>query len=309
MKKQPLDSRWTSISLALFVVFLWATSWILIKIGLKEIPALTFAGLRYTLAFLALLPALFISGGVTEISSLSRVQLLKLIFLGVLLYVLTQGAQFLALDYMPAVTVNLIWSFSPIAVVLLGLWFLEERPTFMQFVGVLLSIAGALIFFFPARLPAGYKIGILVSVIGVLSNAGASVLGRDLNRRRDMSPLVVTIISMGIGSVILLAIGVALQGLPVIGWQGWLIVAWLAIVNTAFAFTLWNFTLRSLSATESSVINGTMLIWIPVLAVIILREQISSQELIGLVVAGLGTLVVQLRRPSILRRFLMRAGK
>ncbi len=28
---------------ALFVVFLWATSWVLIKIGLEEIPALTFA--------------------------------------------------------------------------------------------------------------------------------------------------------------------------------------------------------------------------------------------------------------------------
>jgi len=30
---------------ALFVVFLWATSWVLIKVGLEEIPALTFAGL------------------------------------------------------------------------------------------------------------------------------------------------------------------------------------------------------------------------------------------------------------------------
>ena len=40
---------------ALFVTFLWSTSWILIKIGLGDIPALTFAGLRYSLAFLLLL--------------------------------------------------------------------------------------------------------------------------------------------------------------------------------------------------------------------------------------------------------------
>jgi drug/metabolite transporter (DMT)-like permease len=276
---------------------------------LEEIPALTFAGLRYTLAFVALLPVLFLSGGGAQISGLSREKLFKLIGLGVLLYVLTQGAQFVALDYMPAVTVNLIWSFSPVAVVLLGLWFLEERPTLMQVVGVLVAIVGALVFFYPTRLPANYKIGVLVSVVGVLSNAGASVLGRDLNRSRDVSALVVTIISMGIGSVILLGTGIALQGLPAIGWQGWLIVAWLAIVNTALAFTLWNFTLRSLTATESSVINGTMLIWIPVLAVIFLREQISTKELIGLVVAGLGTLVVQLRQPAILRRFLIRGRK
>ncbi|HLA42405.1 MAG TPA: EamA family transporter, partial [Aggregatilineales bacterium] len=41
---------------ALFVTFLWSTSWVFIKFGLEDIPALTFAGLRYTLAFLCLLP-------------------------------------------------------------------------------------------------------------------------------------------------------------------------------------------------------------------------------------------------------------
>ena len=34
---------------ALFVTFFWSTSWVLIKFGLKDIPALPFAGLRYTL--------------------------------------------------------------------------------------------------------------------------------------------------------------------------------------------------------------------------------------------------------------------
>ena len=41
---------------ALFVTFLWSTSWVLIKLGLDAIPALTFAGTRYFLAFLVLLP-------------------------------------------------------------------------------------------------------------------------------------------------------------------------------------------------------------------------------------------------------------
>ncbi len=41
---------------ALFVTFLWSTSWVFIKLGLTDIPALTFAGLRYSLAFLCLLP-------------------------------------------------------------------------------------------------------------------------------------------------------------------------------------------------------------------------------------------------------------
>jgi len=45
---------------ALFVTFLWSTSWVLIKWGLPSIPPLTFAGLRYVMAFLCLAPALWI---------------------------------------------------------------------------------------------------------------------------------------------------------------------------------------------------------------------------------------------------------
>ncbi|HEU4864167.1 MAG TPA: EamA family transporter, partial [Candidatus Limnocylindria bacterium] len=43
---------------ALFVTFLWSTSWVLIKIGLDDLDLkpLSFAGLRYALAALILLP-------------------------------------------------------------------------------------------------------------------------------------------------------------------------------------------------------------------------------------------------------------
>ena len=39
--------------------------------------------------------------------------------------------------------------------------------------------------------------------------------------------------------------------------------------------TIWNYTLRTLTAMESSIINGTMLIQIAVLAWIFLGEDIS----------------------------------
>jgi drug/metabolite transporter (DMT)-like permease len=68
------------------------------------------------------------------------------------------------------------------------------------------------------------------------------------------------------------------------------------VVNTAFAFTLWNLTLRTLSATESSIINNAMLIQIPILAVLFLGESLTWRELIGLIVAGIGILLVQLGR-------------
>jgi drug/metabolite transporter (DMT)-like permease len=101
---------------------------------------------------------------------------------------------------------------------------------------------------------------------------------------------------MGIGSFLLLLAGFAMEGMPVINPKCWGIILWLALVNTAFAFTLWNHTLRTLTAMESSIINGTMMIWIPILAVLFLGEVITGKEIIGLVITGIGTLVVQLRR-------------
>jgi drug/metabolite transporter (DMT)-like permease len=299
-----LDAHLKAVLQALLVVFLWATSWVLIKIGLQEIPALTFAGLRYMLAFICMLPLVLLSSQRSSLRTISRGTLLRLLLLGLLLYTVTQGAVFLALAYLPAITVNLLWSFSSITVAMMGILWLTERPTRFQWLGVSLATLGAVIYFYPVALPANQLLGVLVAVIGILANAGASILGRDINRKREIHPLLVTTISMGIGAVVLLATGIAYQGMPPITLQGWGIIAWLAIVNTAFAFTLWNHTLRTLSAMESTIINGTMLIWIPILAVVFLAEKVTSKELIGLVVVAVGTLIVQLRQPIIISRLL-----
>lgn len=297
-------ARVTTVLLALFVVFLWATSWVLIKMGLQEIPALTFAGLRYGLAFLFLLPFAMRIQRRPSAVRLTRQMWGQLIILGLLLYALTQGAVFLALAYLPAVTTNLLWSFSTVVVALFGVVWLAEHPTRFQWSGIVLATLGALIYFYPVSLPQGYQVGLAVSVIGVLANAGSVIFGRKINRARELHPLLVTAASMGIGALVLLTAGIAMQGLPSIGLTSWVIIAWLALVNTAVAFTLWNYTLQTLSATESSIINGTMLIWIPILAVVFLDEQVTGKELLGLIAAGIGTLIVQLRSPATLQRII-----
>jgi drug/metabolite transporter (DMT)-like permease len=66
-----MNSRTTAVFQALFVVFLWATSWVFIKIGLQEMPPLIFAGLRYILAFICLLIVLLFSETRKELLSLS----------------------------------------------------------------------------------------------------------------------------------------------------------------------------------------------------------------------------------------------
>ena len=292
----PAAPRRSAALVALFVVFLWATSWVLIKFGLETIAPLTFAGLRYGLASLVLLPALRLSGAGAAVRSLTRRDVGRLCLLGILLYGVTQGAVFLALDALPAVTVNLLWSFSVIVVAGMAALWSSETPTALQWTGVFVATAGALIYLLPARLGLDQRLGLLAALVGVVVNAGSAVLGRDVNRSGSTPPVVVTAISMMVGAVMLLGAGLALEAPPTLDLRGWSIILWLAVVNTALAFTLWNGTLRVLTAVESSVINGTMLIWIPVLAAVFLGEHLSGKELAGLALVGLGSLLVQLKR-------------
>lgn len=133
-------------------------------------------------------------------------------------------------------------------------------------------------------------------LIGVLANSASGIIGRDVNRNKNISPIVVTFISMGIGALILLIIGITMSGFPVISLKTWLFLIWLAVINTAFAFTLWNLILRSLTAMESSIINGTMLIQIVILAWYFLDESISFQEGVGMMIAAIGAVLVQIKR-------------
>jgi len=281
---------------ALFVTFLWSTSFIIIKWGLIEIPPVTFAGLRYIIAFFCFLPFILRKKYVNEIRALSGMQLQKLILLGIVFYTFTQGSQFLGLSLLPSVAVSLMLNFTPLVVALFGIAFLNEKPTVMQWFGSAVFILGILIYFLPLTFAGNYSTGLVVMIFGVAANAGAALIGRDINRNKNISPLVVTFISMGIGALILLLAGLSLNGIPVISSKTWFYLLWLASVNTALAFTIWNLTLRTLTAVESSIINGTMLIQIAVLAWFSLGDRINLKAAVGLLIAAAGVVLVQIKR-------------
>lgn len=286
----------------MFVTFLWSTSWVLIKVGLADLPPLIFAGLRYLLASLILIAALLLRPTARrELAALDRRSWFLLAALGVVMYSLTQGAQFIALSSIPAVMVNLALSFTPAFVALLSIWLLAEPPTGLQWLGTLTLVTGAVLYTGLSGPAPGQTLGVVVAILGMAANGGAALLGRYVNRSGAHSPLVVTSVSMGIGSVCLVAAGLAVEGLPELDSRSWTIVAWLAVVNTAFAFTLWNHTLRRLTANESSVINNTMLIQVSILAWVFLGEALSGRQIAAVAVAALGALMVQLGRGSATR--------
>jgi drug/metabolite transporter (DMT)-like permease len=281
----------------------------LIKIGLQDIPALTFAGLRYALAFACLLPFALRPGqqasrpaglashpaGLALLRRLPARTWGQLIGLGLLFISVTQGAQYVSLVYLPAVTTSLLLSFSPVVVAMLSIRLLAEHPTPLQWGGTVVYLAGVVVYFYPVALPASQVVGPVVAIVAVLANALSSILGRHVNRSGELDPMTVTVVSMGSGAAVLLAGGVLTQGLPHLTPVHWGIVLWLAAVNSAFAFTLWYHTLRTLSAMESSIINNTMLIQIALLAWAFLGEELTGRQVIGMLLAGMGTLAVQLR--------------
>ncbi|RPJ24173.1 MAG: hypothetical protein EHM33_18705 [Chloroflexi bacterium] len=283
---------------AVFVTVLWASSWVLIKFGLRaSLPALTFAGLRYTLAFLCLAPFVLLnSTNRAAVRSLTRKDWVQLTWLGIIFYTLTQGSQFLSLAYLPAAMISLLHNLVSVIVGLFGMIFLHEHPSRGQWFGIALTVMGVAIYFLPLNIQGVQVIGLLIALGGALSNAASSLLGRQVNRPATRSPLITTFISMGIGALLLLVIGIAVQGLGQIDLQSWLLIAWLAVVNTAFAFTLWNKTLQTLSAVESSIINNLMLPQIAILAFVFLGETLNGKEIVGLILVSLGVIVVQLQK-------------
>jgi drug/metabolite transporter (DMT)-like permease len=147
-----MDKKLKSVLIALFVTFLWSTSWILIKIGLVDIPALPFAGLRYLFASIILFIYMIFTRKTHLISSLTKAQWKSLLIYGFILITLTQGTQFLALSMLPAVTLSLFLNMSPIFVLFLGFFFLKETINRVQLIGILLFFFGIIIYFYQVDL-------------------------------------------------------------------------------------------------------------------------------------------------------------
>jgi drug/metabolite transporter (DMT)-like permease len=187
-------------------------------------------------------------------------------------------------------------NFSTIFVAVIGIFSLREIPTRSQWVGIVIFLIGVLVYFLPQGGLVGTTLGYILAAGTVLANAVAGLLGRQANRDGRLSPRIVTGISMGIGAVILLVAGRLTEPWPTLSWVNILVIVWMGAVNTAFAFTLWNHSLRHLTAVESSIINNTMLIQIAILAWVFLDERLGWVAILGLLLAAVGIFLANRRQ-------------
>ena len=291
------QSHVAAIVTALVVTFLWSTSWVLIRWGLdnESLEPLTFAAIRYGLAAAVLAGWVLSRRSLRQsVRSIDRRMMMNLLLLGVLFYSVTQGAQFVAIDNQPAATTSLILSLTPLLVAGFGAVTLGERSSSRQWIGTALVAMGAWAYF-TGDLGATV-VGMTAALVSLAANVASGLLGRQVNRSEAVPPVVVTAISMWIGAVVLVGAGAVTEGMPSISARAWSIIAWLAVVNTALAFSLWNLSLRRLTAVESAGINNTMLIQIAILAWIYLSEPPGLAGLAGIVLVSIGVFLTQAAR-------------
>jgi drug/metabolite transporter (DMT)-like permease len=282
---------------AIFVTFLWSSSFILVKFGLLEVPPLLLAALRYGIAFTILGVISLMLG---ETKRIDRKNVTKvngkaaLIIAGICGYTIAQGFQVVGLFYLPAVTTSFLLNFTPIFVLLLGISFLGEKGSKIQMVGLAVAIAGGSVFFSEKLSGASQLFGITIVVISGVAWAVYMVVIRRIQRVGTFGSLKLTTATMGIGTLGLVILAVLIGGLRSVSLNAMMIILWLSLGNTTLAFLLWNHALRSIHAYELSVIQNTMLIQIAILAWIFLGELLTYFMIIGVILVILGVVLVQI---------------
>jgi len=274
----------------LLVTFLWSTSYVLMKIGLRVLPPLTFAAYRYIVASAVLLAVTLLRERGLPATGRS---LPKLFLLGLSGYSVAQGLQCVALFLLPAVTVTFLLNFTPVTVLLLGVVFLQENPVPLQLAGMALALLGAYVFLL-APLSGAELTGVIVTLLSGLGWALHMVSNRQLLKREEFKPLNLTALSMFFGAIVLLISALVIEGPVQTSLHEWAIILWLSLVNTASAFVLWNHALERMRAFELSVLQNTMLIQIGILAWTFLGEQLTPEKIMAMAMVFIGILIVQI---------------
>ena len=292
---------------ASLVTFLWSTSYILIRIGLKEINPLAFAAYRYIIASLILLFPFLYQLKKGKINKLSPKSVTIFLLLGFTGFFIAQGLQFFGLYFLNSVTVTFILNLTPIFVLGLSVFFLNERPSTLQLMGIALTLSGVVIFFYSALPDIRMITGVLITLISGVGWAIYMIISRYYLRKNYENVITLTSISMLFGGLMLLSATIITGNIVNVSFNNWIMILWLSIVNTVVAFFLWNHALKTLKAVEQSILQNTMLLQITILAVIFLQETINEQKILGMAIVFIGVLIVQLKskkekQPEIIRQ-------
>lgn len=275
------------------VVFLWGSSFTLLKLGLEEIPPVTLAFLR----FLVVLPFV-VAFTYSQDKKAFGGQVLKewKIFLalgltGVTLYHVFQN---FGLQLTTASNSSLIISANPVFIALLDHYYLKGRMTLKRVSGIAFAFLGVALIIRPVEwsLSPMRIIGDLLSLGSALSWAFYSVIGRDVLSRYGADR--VTTFSLIFGTLFLFPGAFLLERpvLPRSSWV-WFLLLILSLFCSGLAYLFWSKALEDVSATKA----GVFLFFLPVVSVsvanLVLAESLDAFLALGALLVIIGVVITE----------------
>lgn len=274
--------------LSIFVVLLiWGSSFSVTKFVVSELPPLTAATIRNTIACVALLPFYIVRRRKMR-APLPWGKLTLMGLSGTTFYYLCFNT---GMHYIPASTGAIIEGLVPVAIAIPAVLFLKEQLSARLVAGIVLSVAGVILVGFvgsPGK-GDGSLLGSTLIVAAVCLWSVYTLLSRSV---KDHDTLQVTAVSMMIGTVLSVPFGwmqVQQQGWPEISWKAWLGLCYCGILASAVAYFLYNKALESLPAAQvGNFLNLNPVIG-AIVAFIFLQESFTGLQWAGgiLVLAGI----------------------
>jgi drug/metabolite transporter (DMT)-like permease len=235
-----LNTKGNTTFLAIIACLLWSTAYASIKIGLQYDTPLHFAGVRFIISGLLVLP--FTEKPTTYLSMIKKYW--RVVAWVTLLQTLINYSLFyMGLDLVPGALGAVIVGSQPlVTAVVASIMHKEDKLTMKKIVTIVFGLSGVIL------ISAGrqvFRLGTTLELLGVVMLLAANISVATSNvivsvRSKGINPLVLSSSSLFTGGVILYLVSIPLEGrhpgpLPS---EYWLILLWLSIM-AAVAFSLW----------------------------------------------------------------------
>lgn len=271
-------------------ILIWSSSFIFVDMGLTYFTPEAIGGFRYFLGFVFIIP--FIMFGKSPKVRLSKKQLLKLSLIGIIGYPIANLALFHGVRLLSAVTTSFMMASIPVLSFFASLFKIDKHPSKIQILGALISMVGSYLYFAPTFTDINMT-GFLIALLGIVSFTVFTMLTRKELSDNVMDTNVITAVPMAVGGGILLLVAFMQREPMVFTWQSVAIILFLAAINTAAGYMLYNASLKILTTYElNSMLNlsplGTVF-----LSHYVLRESVSLVQFVGILILIIGVYLVQ----------------
>ncbi|HEY3104596.1 MAG TPA: EamA family transporter [Pyrinomonadaceae bacterium] len=281
---------------------IWGSTWLFIKLGLADLPPLTFAGIRFVFAS-AILSLLILARGVRW--PRKRNEWLVIAIVGLLQFSLNYGLVFWGEQRIPSGLAAVLQStFPAFGLVIAHFYLPEERMTPRKIFGVLLGFVGVAVIFSDQLTIAGK--GALLGSVALVMSAFFGSYGNVLVKAygTQIDPFVLAAGQMVCGFPPLLALGIATEGNPFrLHWtmMAALSLAYLVVVGSVIAFTLYYWLVRHMDVTNTMLIGLVTPVVAVVLGMIVLHEKFNWRLFAGAacIISGIGMIVLRKRKKTV----------